>query len=85
MVDTIEVPVWVKRGGMILRRDCLDPDDPDHTYNYLKGKGIVPEDYGVYHPDVLEATELQALSKERMIKTILDLRKQILGYERAGF
>ena len=45
--DEIEVPVWVKRGKMIVRRDALNGDDPDHTYNYLKARGIRPEDYGV--------------------------------------
>lgn len=45
--DEIKVPVWVKRGKMLLRRDALDGTDPDHTYNYLLAQGIRPEDYGV--------------------------------------
>ena len=48
----IEVPVWVRRGGMIIRRDTLEFDDPDHTYNYIKDAlGLKPEDYGVCLPE----------------------------------
>lgn len=43
----IEVPVWVQRGKLFVRRDALNGDDPDHTYNFLKARGVRPEDYGV--------------------------------------
>lgn len=49
--ETLEVPVWVKRGHMLLRRDALDGDDPDHTYHYIrKTYGVDPEDYGIAKP-----------------------------------
>lgn len=50
MIDTIDVPVYVTRGNMMIRRDALSVDDPNHTYNYLISKGIVPEDYGINKP-----------------------------------
>jgi len=45
--DEIELPVWVKRGKLLVRRDALNGDDPDHPYNYLKTQGLRPEEYGV--------------------------------------
>jgi hypothetical protein len=48
--DTIEISVWVKRGKMLVRRSALDIDDPDHPYNYIKAKGLRPEDYGIDPP-----------------------------------
>ena len=50
--ETIDVPVWWSRGGgMMVRRDCLPFDHPEHTYNYIKDKlGLVPEDYGFEPP-----------------------------------
>jgi hypothetical protein len=49
--ETIDVLVWVKRNGMLLRRDCLAADDPDNTYNYIKNTlGVSPELYGVELP-----------------------------------
>lgn len=51
MVDQmkdIEYSVWVKRGNMMVNRDALDGDDPDHTYNYIKNTyNVNPEDYGI--------------------------------------
>jgi hypothetical protein len=44
----IEVPVWYKKGNMLFRRSCLNPNDPEHTYNYIKrAYNINPENYGV--------------------------------------
>ena len=83
--DTIEIPVWVKRGGMLIRREYLDADDPDQTYNYIKSLGKIPENYGVYSPDVIESREFSDWSKERLVAEILSLRKQVIAYEAAGF
>jgi hypothetical protein len=53
MQQEIEVPVWVKRGNMLVKREALDSDDPDHIYNYIKNElGVRPEDYGVEKPKV---------------------------------
>lgn len=45
---TIKVPVWWKspNGGM-LRRECLEPDHPGSTYQYILSQGLCPEDFGV--------------------------------------
>lgn len=49
--EVIDVPVWVKRGSMLQRRDCLDADNPDNTYHYIRRElGLRPEDYGVSLP-----------------------------------
>lgn len=59
--DTIEVSVWVKRGKMIVRRDALNGDDPDHTYNYLKARGIRPEAYGI-RPGPIDPAERYSIN-----------------------
>jgi hypothetical protein len=42
---------WNSGGGMSVRRDCLDPDHPEHTYNYiLREFGVRPEQYGIEKP-----------------------------------
>jgi hypothetical protein len=48
--DSFEMSVWVTRGSMMYNRECLDWDDPDHPYNYIKSNGARPEDYGYYLP-----------------------------------
>lgn len=50
MSDTIEMSVWVKRGLMMVRRDELPSNDPDHPYNWIKAQGLRPEDYGYVQP-----------------------------------
>jgi hypothetical protein len=45
--NTLEIPVWYKAGGMMLRRDALDPDHPGSTFSYLQSIGLNPRDYGV--------------------------------------
>lgn len=50
--EIVSVPVWVKKGNMRIRRDHLDGNDPDHTYNYMIRvmKIPFPENYGVEKP-----------------------------------
>ena len=49
-MNEITMTEFVKRGKMIVRRDALDFDDPDHPYQVLKAQGVQPEDYGYYQP-----------------------------------
>jgi hypothetical protein len=50
--DTVRMSTWVKRGQMMVRRDALDADDPDHPYHYLQATyGVRPEDYGIEKPE----------------------------------
>ena len=53
--EEIEVPVWWAPGnGMMYRRDCLEPEHPESTYNWIKRElGVDPEDYGVKKPITL--------------------------------
>lgn len=54
-LKNIEVPVWYKKGNMLFRRDCLNSNDPEHIYNYIKNKyNLNPEDYGVEKPEGYE-------------------------------
>lgn len=48
--DTIEVPEWWSNGGgMMYRRDALEPEHPESTYNYIKNVlNKIPEEYGYY-------------------------------------
>ena len=50
-VGDLQVPVWWTNGSMMYRRDCLPPNHPEHTYNYMKNvMKVVPEDYGIERP-----------------------------------
>jgi hypothetical protein len=80
--DTIEVPVWVKKGGMLVRRDALDWDDPDHTWNYLEAQGLKPAEYGFEHP--LEA-EFKHMTRSDLIAELVNLRQRITVFLRMGF
>jgi len=47
--EEIQVPVWWKNGGILTRRDALDMEHPESTYNYIKNVlNLNPEDYGCY-------------------------------------
>ena len=47
----ISVPVWWSSGSMMVRRDCLPANHPEHPYNYIiREFGVRPEDYGVEKP-----------------------------------
>lgn len=52
-VKTINVPTWYTHGGIMVNRDALSPDHPEHTYNWIVRtfEGMVdPEDFGVKKP-----------------------------------
>ena len=54
-MSDIEVPVWVRDGGMIVRRDALGIDHPESTYNYIKNVlGKTPEEYGYFSCELTE-------------------------------
>lgn len=77
----IEVPVWVKRGTMMVNRSALNPDDPDHIYNYIKDTlGKVPEHYGIQNP---YNEEFGDKSRGDLIDEIISLRKELEGWARA--
>jgi hypothetical protein len=71
-MEEIEVPVWVRCGGMMLRREYLSVTHPDSTYNYIKNiLGLSPEDYGYYsytlteeQSELLSSITLEALYDE---------------------
>ena len=50
--DEIKIEVWWKSGGgMMIRRDALPANHPEHTYNYvLREFGVPPEQYGIKKP-----------------------------------
>ena len=50
--ETIEVPVWWSNGGgMMIRRECLPFDHPEHPYHYVQRTyGVDPLDYGIEAP-----------------------------------
>ena len=45
--EYIEMSKWVQRGKLMVRRDALDANDPDHPHNYIKSLGYDPEIYGL--------------------------------------
>ena len=41
--------------GMIYRRDCLGPNHPESTYNYIKRVlKVPPEDYNVFKSEIFK-------------------------------
>lgn len=83
---TLELPVWWNTGGgMMIRRECLAADHPEHPYNYLKSHGFTPEDWGIYHGDTAAREQFRDWSKEKLISEVLELRKQLEACYAAGF
>lgn len=64
--ESIEVPVWWVSGGMMVRRDALEHDHPEQTYNYIKRTyGVAPEAYGIFAAPRSPYTEQEALEVAR--------------------
>lgn len=74
----VNVPVFVKRNGMLINRECLDIDDPEILYNYLKNNNYCPEEYGVNHP---YEEIYKELTRYDLIDKIMKLEKEICSYE----
>ena len=70
---------WVRRGIMKVHRDSLDPSDPDHTYNYLKVNGVIPEEYGIVHP---QEEMFKDKSRQDLMDEILNLRQHVEDLQR---
>jgi len=79
---TLHYSGWLKTGRMLDNRDYLDPDSPDHTYNYLVSYGIIPEDFGIEHPYKLE---FQDRSRNSLIDEVLNLRRELHAMHSSGF
>ncbi len=71
---TITYDAYVKRGRISYLRQALEPDDPDHLYNYLSNNGIEPELYGIFHP--IKNKEYEKMSRKDLIKEIYKIKKQ---------
>ncbi len=83
---TISTPVWVKGGIGMVRADCLPSDHPSSTYQFIKAKGLKPEDYGVYTDRAkLIRRELEHLSNEELMNKCADLMIEIESRMKAGF
>ena len=50
--ESLSIPVWWRPGGGIMvRREDLPGDHPEHIYNYIKREhNVDPEDYGIEKP-----------------------------------
>lgn len=67
---------WVSCGIGKVRRDALDHDDPRHTYNFIKAKGLVPENYGIKDPFVeMVMLEFSDYSRYDLIKELIMYRR----------
>lgn len=51
-LESIDVPVWWSNGsGMSYRRDALEHDHPEQTYNYVRRVyDVDPELFGITKP-----------------------------------
>lgn len=43
----VDMPEWTRRGKMLVRRDALDLDDPEHPVNELLALGLDPAEFGM--------------------------------------
>jgi len=72
--ETLEIPKYWKCGSMLYNRDCLSPNHPEQTYNYVKTHlGIIPEDYGIYHPYYLKYKDF---NKEQLMSKLGELEQK---------
>lgn len=78
--EKIQVPVWwVPGNGMMYNRDCLSPDHPESTYNYIKNKlGLNPKDYGVLPP--LKKMKCPRCGMEMMSEEEIEIDKERCGW-----
>lgn len=65
---------YVKMGNMMVLREALSPNNPNHLYNYLKAQNIEPELYGINHPD---AERFEDMNRQQLISHILELERQL--------
>lgn len=60
-VTTFTLPLWVRRGGMLVNRDCLAIDDPDSWEMQLIAIGLDPLDFGRQRPPIPKEESQDAL------------------------
>ena len=78
---TLEVPVWVRDGGMLINREFLPAENPNSYYNYIKSLGHDPEDYGYFlHELTDEQKELLSSIPTQALYRELDLRERYSGF-----
>lgn len=76
--EAIEIPVWWSAGGRSIRRDCLSPSHPEHTYNYIKRElKVDPEDYGVFHPDIEDCKDM---TREELVVEVMKLKSELRSW-----
>ena len=71
---TIQVYVWVTRGGMRYNTSCLPHNDPDSEYQQIIRAGGNPAEYGIVDP--LEE-EFKDKTIAQLMQEIMDLRNQL--------
>jgi hypothetical protein len=82
---TVTYSVWWKNGSMLVNRQYLSPDHPESLYQQFLKNGLVPEHYGLRSFNDIEAEEFKDWNRDRLINEILELRRTVLRFERAGF
>lgn len=78
----VEIEVWCKDGGMLMRTDCLPFSHPKHPWNQVKAKGLDPTHYGMIHP---YEEEFKDKTRGELIAEIIQLREEITGRAFHGF
>ena len=76
---TIQVYVWVTRGGMRYNTSCLPHNDPDSEYQQIIRAGGNPAEYGIV--DHLEE-EFKDKTREQLMQEIVNLRNQLESLHR---
>ena len=86
MSDEIEIEVWFRPGnGMMYRTDYLPISHEKHPYNQILSRGLIPEDYGYYHPAY---EQYKDYTKNQLIHEVCELKREInalYAAEAAGF
>lgn len=77
---------WDSGGGLVILREALGIDHPEHLYNYIKRAGLTPEHYGIKHP-VEEAAEQEYghMSREELVQLCMNQRRELEACYRAGY
>lgn len=72
---------WIRRGGMLLNREALDSNDPDHLYNAIISAGGNPTDYGIANP---YAERYADKTREQLIDLVEQYKREIESIYRDG-
>lgn len=79
--DQVTIREWIIRGDLAVRTEALPISDSNHPYNQALTQGVIPEEFGIYHPI---AEEFQDKPRHLLLSEIVKLRQEIENLYRSG-